>query len=197
MDGGRRKNPGGRFPAPREDDQGVHALLAVGQQAARWCAQHTHRAVRRRRLLRLRLLRLAHRHAGHRRHRRARPALHRLPHDGDVLDHARRAAHRAQSPFRRHGLPRQLRQRLSGLSRQDRARGRNACRDAAAARLSQLHDRQVARHAGVRDRADGAVRRLAAGARLRPLLRLHGCGDRPVRAGTRARQHPHRSARHL
>ena len=79
----------------RQDHQGLDALLAVRKQAARRRTQHSHRPVRRRRLLGLRLLRLADRHAGHRCHRRARPALHRLPHDGDVLDHARRAAHRA------------------------------------------------------------------------------------------------------
>ena len=66
-----------------------------------------------------------------------------------------------------------------------------------AARLPQLHGRQVARHARVRDGADGAVRRLAARARLRPLLRLHGCGDGPVLAGAGARQHAHRCARHV
>ena len=44
--------------------------------------------------------------------------------------------------------------------------------------------------------ADRAVRRLAAGPRLRPLLRLHGRRDRPVRAGAGLRQHAHRSARH-
>ena len=37
--------------------------------------------------------------------------------------------------------------------------------------------------------ADRTVRRLAARPRLRPLLRLHGCRDRPVRAGAGARQH--------
>ena len=42
---------------------------------------------------------------------------------------------------------------LSRLSRQDRAGGRHPGRDAAAARLSQLHAGQVARHAAHRDRA--------------------------------------------
>ena len=48
------------------------------------------------------------------------------------------------------------------LSRQDRARGGDARRDAAAARLSQLHGRQVARHAVDRERRHRTVRRLAA-----------------------------------
>ena len=79
--------------------------------------------------------------------------------------------------------------RLSRLSRQDRARGRHARRDAAAARLSQLHARQMACHAADRERRHRPVRRLAARPRLRPLLRLHGCRDRPVRARAGARQH--------
>ena len=43
-----------------------------------------------------------------------------------------------------HGLPGQLRQRLSRLPRQDQPAGRHAGRDAAPARLAQLHGRQVA-----------------------------------------------------
>ena len=76
-------------------------------------------------------------------------------------------------------------------------RGRHPRRDAAPARLSQLHAGQVARDAAHRDRRDRPVRRLAARPRLRPLLRLHGCRDRPVRARAGARQHAGRSARHL
>ncbi len=46
--------------------------------------------------------------------------------------------------------------------------------------------------------ATGPFERLAAGPRLRPLLRFHGCRDRPVRARTgAARQHAGRSAGHL
>ena len=66
-----------------------------------------------------------------------------------------------------------------------------------AARLSQLHGRQMARHAADRERRHRAVRRLAARPRLRPLLRLPRCRDRPIRAGAGVRQHPHRSARDL
>ena len=160
-------------------------------------AQYPGRAVRRCRLLRFRLLRLADHDADHRRHRPARPALHRLPYDLDVLDHARRAADRPQPSFGRRRLPRQLRFGLSRLSRQDRQGGRHAGRDAAAARLSQLHAGQVARHAAHRIGRDRAVRRLAARPRLRPLLRLPRCRDRPVRARAGARQHAGRSAGHL
>ena len=189
-DGAWRRARRGRLPARSARPITEFDAALAGRRPSRPPgAEHPDRAVRRRRLLRLRLLRLADCHADHRRARRARPALHRLPHHRDVLDHAGRAAHRAQPPLRRRRLPRQLRQRLSRLPRQDRARSRHARRDAAAARLPQLHGRQVARHAVVRDRAHGALRRLAAGARLRPLLRLHGRGDRPVRAGAGARQH--------
>ena len=55
----------------------------------------------------------------------------RLPHHRDVLDHARGAVDRAQPSFRRRRLPCQFRQRLSRLSRQDRARGRDARGNAA------------------------------------------------------------------
>ena len=143
-------------------------------------AEHPGRAVRRRRLLRFRLLRLADQDADHRQARRRRPALFRLPHHRDVLDHARGAADRAQPSFGRRRLPCQFRFRLSRLSRQDRARGGDAGGDAAAARLSQLHGRQMARHAADRERRHRAVRRLAARPRLRPLLRLPRCRDRPV-----------------
>ena len=151
--------------------------------------------VRRCRLLRLRLLRLADRHADHRRDRPARPALHRLPHDGDVLDDARGAADRPQPSFGGRRLPGQLRFGLSRLSRQDRQGGRHPRRDAAPARLSQLHAGQVARDAAHRIGRHRPVRRLAARPRLRPLLRLHGRRDRPVRARAGARQHAGRSAR--
>ena len=160
-------------------------------------SEHPGRAVRRCRFRRFRLLRLADRHARHRRHRRSRPALHRLPHDGDVLDHAGGLADRPQPPFGGRGLPRQLQFGLSRLSRQDHARGRHPGRDAAPARLSQLHAGQVARDVAHRIGRHRPVRRLAARPRLRSLLRLHGRRDRPVRAGAGARQHAGRSARHL
>ncbi len=62
-------------------------------------------------------------------------------------------------------------------------RGGDAGGDAAAARLSQLHGRQMARHAADREWRHRAVRRLAARPRLRPLLRLPRCRDRSIRAG--------------
>ena len=73
--------------------------------------------------------------------------------------------------------------------------GRDPGRDAARRRLSQLHGRQVACDVADRDRPDRTLRRLAAGPRLRPLLRLHGRRDRPVRAGAGARQHADRAAK--
>jgi arylsulfatase A-like enzyme len=76
-----------------------------------------------------------------------------------------------------------------GLPGQDCARGGHARRDAASARLPHRRWRQVARHAAHRFRAHRALRRLAAGPRLRSLLRVHGCRDGPVLAGARPRQH--------
>ena len=181
----------------RQDDCRFKTLVAAGAKAAARCAEHPGRAVRRRRLFRFRLLWLADQDADHRQACRRGPALFGLPHHRDVLDHARGAVDRTQPSFGRRRLPRQFRFRLSRLSRQDRARGGHAGGNAAAARLSQLHGRQMARHAADRKRRHRAVRRLAAWPRLRPLLRLSRCRDRPVRAGTGVRQHPYRSARDL
>ncbi len=62
-----------------------------------WCRAGRHR------LRAPRLFRLGHRHAAHRRARRARAALHQLPHHRAVLAHARLPAHRTQPPRGRHG----------------------------------------------------------------------------------------------
>ena len=55
-----------------QDNCKFHALVAPAAQAAKGAPEHPGRAVRRRRLLRLRLLRLADRHADHRRAGRPR-----------------------------------------------------------------------------------------------------------------------------
>ena len=171
-------------------------MVAAGQRGRCAQAQRAGHSVRRRGLRRPGLLRFGHPHPGHRRAGRARCAPDRLPHHGDVLDHPGGAAHRLQPPPGGHGLPGQLRQRLSRLPRQDGRRGRHAARDAAPAWLCQLHAGQVACHPAERDRAHRPLRRLAAGPRLRPLLRLHGRRDRPVRARAGSRQHAAVGARH-
>ena len=189
-----RKSNGGQN---REDGGRVPAVLAGHAQAPERRAEHPGDPVRRRRLLRPGLLWLADLDAHDRRDCPPRPALHRLPHDGDVLDHARGAADRPQPSFGGRRLPRQFRFGLSRLSRQDRPGSGHHRRDAAPARLSQLHAGQVARDAAHRVGRDRPVRRLAARPRLRPLLRLHGRRDRPVRARAGARQHAGRGAGHL
>ena len=181
----------------RQDHRGLETLVAGRAKTAGRRPQHPGGAVRRRRLFRFRLLRLADQDADHRPARVRRPALLRLPYHRDVLDHARSPADRTQPPFRRRRLPRQFRLRLPWLSRQDRARGGDAGGNAEDARLSQLHGGQMACHAADRKRRHRAVRRLAAGPRFRPLLRLPRRRDRSVRAGAGLRQHPHRSARQL
>ena len=154
-------------------------------------------AARRRRVRRLRLLRLGDRHADDRRARRRRPPLHRLPHHRDVLDHPRRAAHRPEPPLGRDGLPGELRQRVPRLPGQDRRRRPTI------AELLRPHGYRnylvgkwhvTPAH---RDRADRAVRRLAARPRVRPLLRVPRRRDRPVLPRTRARQHPRHRTRRL
>ena len=173
----------------RHDDRGVDGVVAGTDESARGPDQRAAGAARRRGLRRLRVLRLGDRHTHDRPARRRRPALHRLPHHGDVLDHPGRAAHRAEPPLGRDGLPGELRQRVPGISRQDRRRRADARRTAATPRLPQLPRRQVARDPADRDRADRAVRRLAARPWIRPVLRVPRRRDRSVLARTRARQH--------
>src|SRR6202043_3891775 len=72
-----------------------------------------------------------------------------------VFDNSRGPADRAQSPLRRRRLSRELRQRVSGLSRQDCEGGGNARRDAETPRLPQLHGGQMARHAPTEAGATG------------------------------------------
>jgi hypothetical protein len=106
-------------------------------------------------------------------------ALFGLSYHGDVLDHAQRCSPAATiirsasavSPTSTVVIP-----SITARSRARRARWRNAART----RLPQLHGRYVARHALDRERRHRAVRRLAASARLRPLLRLPRCRDRSV-----------------
>ena len=122
---------------------------------------HSRGPVRQHGLFRLRVLRLAGPHADHRPARRRRPALHGLSYHGHVLDDPFRNADGSQSAFGRRRQPRQLRQWLSRLSRQDPGRPAR-CRDAAPSRLAQLHGGQVARDPAHESWLDWAVRRLAA-----------------------------------
>ena len=117
-----------------------------------------------------------------------RPALHQLPHHRAVLADARGAADRPQPSLGRHARARQLEHRLSELHRHGDEERRHHRRDAAADRLLHLRRRQVAPDADGADLARRPVRPVAAGARVRPLLRLPRGRDRPVASGPHLRQ---------
>ena len=152
--------------------------------------------VRRSRLLASRLLRLLDRDAEHRSAGRRRLALHELPHHGAVLADPGGAADGTQPSFGRHARARQLEHRLSELHRHGGQERRHDRRDAAAARLFDLRRRQVAPDADGRDVGRWPIRPVAAGARVRPLLRLPAGRDRPVLAGALLRQPSGRCAAH-
>ena len=80
-----------------------------------------------------------------------------------------------------------------GRQRQHPVRERLPLRDAAAARLQHLRHRQVAPDAGGADLGGRTVRPLAAGPRLRALLRIPRRRHAPVLPGAGLRQ-PHRRA---
>ena len=81
-----------------------------------------------------------------------------------------------------------------GLQRRDAVRERDAVGDAARARLQHVHGRQVASDAEQPGDGGGAVRPLAARARLRALLRLPRRRHEPVVSRPRLRQPPGRAA---
>ena len=107
-----------------------------------------------------------------------RAALQQHAHDGAVLAEPVLHPHRPQPPQQRHGRHHRAGLGLPRLQRRHPVRERLPLRDAARARLQHLHGRQVAPDAEQpRDRR-GALRPLAAGARLRALLRLPRRRDR-------------------
>ena len=158
---------------------------------------HPQRALgrpRRHRLRQPRLLRQPDRDAELRRARRRRPALQQHAHHGALLAEPRLRRHRAQPPQQRHGLHHRVRHRLPRLQRHHAVRERHALRDAARARLQHLHGRQVAPDAEQPGDGGRALRPLAAGARLRALLRLPRRRHQPVVSRPRLRQPPGRAA---
>ena len=140
------------------------------------------------------LLRQPDRDAELRRAGRRRPALQQHAHHGAVLAEPFVHPHRPQPPQQRHGLHHRVRHRLPRLQRRHPVRERLPVRDAARARLQHLHGRQVApdpEQPGDRRRA---LRPLAAGARLRTLLRLPRRRHQPVVSRPGLRQPPGRAA---
>ena len=149
---------------------------------------------RRHRLRAARLLRQPDRDAELRRARRERAALQQHAHDGAVLAEPVLHRHRPQPPQQRHGRHHRAGLRLPRLQRRHPVRERLPLGDAARARLQHVHGRQVAPDAEQpRDRRR-AVRPLAAGARLRALLRLPRRRHQPVVSGPGLRQPPGRAA---
>ena len=140
------------------------------------------------------LLRQPDRDAEPRRAGGGRPALQQHAHDGAVLAVPLVHHHRAQPPLERHGLDHRAGHRLPRLRRADPVRERHAVGDAAPARLQHLHGRQVAPDAVRAGVGRRAVRPLAAGPRLRPLLRLPRRRHQPVVSRPGLRQPPGRAA---
>ena len=182
--------PGPGRPDHRRVDAGV---AAAGAGGARIAQRVVHRSGRHR-VRAARLLRQPDRHAASGRARGRRAALQPHAHHGAVFAVAVVHDHRPQPPLQRDGGDHRAGHRLPGLQRQHPVRERVPVRDAAAARLQHLHDRQVASdavRAGVRRRA---LRPVAAGARLRPLLRVPGRRHQPVVSRAGLRQPPGRAA---
>ena len=109
------------------------------------------------------------------------PDLQPLPRDGRLLADARRAAHRAQPPPRGHGRHRGVPGPVPGLHGDAAAELHGPAADPQGERVHHRRLRQVAHDAGPRDGPRGAVRALAAGVGLRPLVGLPDRRGRPVR----------------
>jgi hypothetical protein len=173
-------------------------VVATGRDRAGRRAERRGDPARRRRLLRFRLLRRRDPHAAHRRAGGRRAALHRLHHGADVCAGACRAADRQGPALGRLRLAHPRQPRIPGVpGGRDQPRRADAGRAAEGPRLVHLCGRQVAQHArrpGARRRRSGVV---AAAARLRQVLRFHGCGDQLLLAGPPGRGQRLRGARCL
>ena len=132
----------------------------------------------------------------HAAHRGDGCSLLELPHDRALLADPLLAADRAQRDLQRDGDDRRVQLRLPGDLDPDPVRERVHLRGAGRARLQHLLRRQVAPDAGRGD-DDGLLQGpLAAGPRLRALLRLPRRRVQQLVSGPRPRQPPGRPARH-
>ena len=138
-------------------------------------AQRALHRPRRHRLRAPRLLRLADPDAEPRPAGGRRPALQQHAHHRALLAQPLVHADRPQPPLERDGVHHRGRDRLPGLERPHPVRERLPVRDAAGARL-QHHSRSASGTSRPTEQcsAGRALRSLAARARLRALLRLHG-----------------------
>ena len=133
-------------------------------------------------------------HAEHQQARPERPALHQHAHDRAVLADAFLHPHRAQSSFQRDGVHHGRIGRLPRFQRRDSIRERLSVRNFARARLQHLRVREMASDTGRADQRRRALRPLAAGTRLRALLRLPRRRHQPVLSRSRLRQPSGRTA---
>ena len=109
------------------------------------------------------------------------PDLQPLPRHRGLLADARRHAHRTQPPPRGHGWRRRVPRPVPGLHGDAAAQLHGPAQDPQGERLHHRRLRQVAHDARARDGSRGAVRALAAGLGLRPLV---GVPDRVPPAST-------------
>ena len=169
------------------------AAPAAGQAGV---AQRALHRPRRHRLRAPRLLRLADPDAESGPARRRRPALQQHAHHRALLAQPVLHADRPQPPFERDGVHHRGRDRLPGLERPDPVRERVPVGDAAGARLQHDGAREMAPHPDRAVQPGRPLRSLAARARLRALLRLHGRRHQPVLPGPGLRQPPGPAAAH-
>ena len=122
------------------------------------------------------------RHPGHRSVGGARCSVPQFSRHGPLLSDVRVSVDRAQPSCRRHGVGRQHGQRLSRLSRIRLPRGHDHRRATGRRRLRHLLRREMASGSSSGDGPAWPVRPLAAGTRVRSLLRVPARYDRPVDA---------------
>ncbi len=163
-------------------------MVAAAARAPGGSAEHRCRGARRCRLRPARLLRLGHRDANVRRPGRPGRAARELPHHLAVLADPRVPADRPEPSPQRHGAGRRAGRRVPRLLGQAAAGERLPVRDPARQRLRDLCRGQVAPVPRERDQHGSLACHLAAGPRVRPLVRLSRRRDTPVRPRALSRQ---------
>ena len=183
------------IPGPHgPHDRRIRTRMAVAASRQRGRAERPLHRHRRHRLRPARLLRLADQHAEHRQARQERPPVQQHAYDGALLAVALMHSDRPQSSFERHVLHHRGIDRLSGRQWRDPVRERLSVRDASAAGLRDLCLRQMAPDAVRADQRCRPLRPLAAGARLRALLRLSRRRHASILSRPRLRQPSGRAA---
>ena len=177
---------GGRCDKPardRKDPRRIERRVAAPARAGRQAAQRRGDRPGRCRIRTDRVLRSVHRYPAHRRTGRRRHSLFPIPYHVAVLADARGAADRAQPPQQRHGLHPGAGAGLPRLPRRHTGGERDALGDSAQQGLQHLRSREMAPHPGLRADVRRPLRSLAAGARIRALLRVPDGDDGPLAPG--------------